>query len=157
VTADIVGTSGDPWNPDQYAKFAREREQPFHDLLAMVRPAPDMRVVDLGCGTGRLTRMLHERLHARETIGVDRSARMLDVAREVGGAPGLRFENASIEDFAFDEGSCDLVFSNAALHWVDDHDSLFARLASALAPGGQLAVKNRFDRPRTAGSGASRS
>ena len=53
----------DTWNPTQYEKFRGEREQPFFDLLAMVRPTPDMRVVDLGCGTGKLTRLLHARLH----------------------------------------------------------------------------------------------
>ena len=55
----------DTWNPAQYDKFQREREQPFYDLLAMIRPAPGMRVVDLGCGTGKLTRQLHARLAAR--------------------------------------------------------------------------------------------
>ena len=45
----------DTWDPAQYDKFQREREQPFFDLLAMVRPAPAMQVVDLGCGTGKLT------------------------------------------------------------------------------------------------------
>jgi trans-aconitate 2-methyltransferase len=49
----------DTWNPVQYDKFQREREQPFYDLLAMIRPSPGMRVVDLGCGTGKLTRQLH--------------------------------------------------------------------------------------------------
>ena len=45
----------DTWEPRQYDRFQREREQPFNDLLAMVRPADGMRVVDLGCGTGKLT------------------------------------------------------------------------------------------------------
>ena len=47
----------DSWDPRQYDKFQREREQPFYDLLGLVRPAPRMRVVDLGCGTGKLTRV----------------------------------------------------------------------------------------------------
>ncbi|MYC01787.1 MAG: methyltransferase, partial [Chloroflexi bacterium] len=62
-------TSGrDEWQPDQYARFKAEREQPFYDLLDMVEPVPGGRVVDLGCGTGVLTRVLHERMQAAETI-----------------------------------------------------------------------------------------
>jgi len=131
----------DPWNPDQYGKFAREREQPFYDLLAMVRPAADMRVVDLGCGTGKLTRELHDQLKARETVGIDRSKRMLAKAGDNGLPPGLRFQVGDIESFPSGASNYDLVFSNAALHWVEDHQALFARLAAALAPHGQLAVQ----------------
>lgn len=135
--------SVDTWNPAQYEKFLRERERPFFDLMAMVRPAPDLRVVDLGCGTGRQTRMLHEHLHARETIGIDRSPKMLEPMRSAGLPAGLRFEVGTIEDFpASHSGSIfDVVFSNAALHWVDNHQALIPRLASALRSGGQLAFQ----------------
>ncbi len=130
----------DPWNPDQYARFEREREQPFDDLLALIQPAPRLRVVDLGCGTGNLTRRLHHALDARETLGIDRSERMLDVARRPPLAPGLRFEQRTIESFHAD-GVWDLVFSNAALHWIEDHQRLIPRLLNAVAPGGQLAFQ----------------
>src|SRR5436853_4196900 len=89
----------DTWNPAQYDKFQREREQPFFDLLALVQPAPGMRVVDLGCGTGKLTRELHVRLGARETIGIDRSARMLESARGSRAPSGLSVRTGTIEDF----------------------------------------------------------
>jgi trans-aconitate 2-methyltransferase len=131
----------DTWNPQQYDKFQREREQPFFDLLDLVQPAASMRVVDLGCGTGRLTRLLHARVGARETIGVDRSAKMLDTQREEPALPGLRFEVGTIESFPGNRGPFDLIFSNAAFHWVEDHDALIARLAGALAPDGQLAFQ----------------
>jgi trans-aconitate 2-methyltransferase len=131
----------DTWSPTQYEKFRREREQPFHDLLAMVRPAPDMRVVDLGCGTGRQTRMVHVQLHARETIGLDRSPQMLDAQRGEPALDGLTFETDVIEKFPGDRGRFDLIFSNAALHWVPDHPVLIARFAEALNPGGQLAFQ----------------
>src|SRR4051812_19061807 len=70
----------DAWNPQQYDRFRDERAQPFFDLLAMVRRGDDAhpRVVDLGCGTGELTRELHRTLAARETIGVDSSNAMLE-------------------------------------------------------------------------------
>jgi trans-aconitate 2-methyltransferase len=131
----------DTWNPTQYEKFQREREQPFFDLMTLVRPARGMRVVDLGCGTGKLTRLLHERLHARETIGLDRSSRMLESQRAEELPPGLRFEVSTVESFPGDRGAFDLIFSNAALHWVEHHEALLARLVAALAPGGQLAFQ----------------
>ncbi len=131
----------DTWDPRQYEKFQREREQPFYDLLGMVQPAPSMRVVDLGCGTGKQTRVLHERLHARETIGLDQSANMLQAQSNVTLPDGLRFEVGRIEDFPGAETPFDLVFSNAALHWVDNHEPLLRRLTRALAPDGQLAFQ----------------
>src|SRR5947209_10568118 len=124
------------WSPDQYEHFRSERAQPFWDLAALVERRPRMRVVDLGCGTGELTRGLHEQLGAAETLGVDNSNEMLAKAPSTA---GLRFENAEIESFA--GSNLDLVFSNAALHWLPDHERLFARLTSMLAPGGQLAVQ----------------
>ncbi len=103
----------DSWDPAQYAKILAEREQPFYDLLEMIQRAPGMRIVDLGCGMGRLTTMLHDRLRAEQTIGIDRSARMLDAAQ---GRDGLRFESGTIESFD-SSAEYDLVFSNAALHF----------------------------------------
>jgi trans-aconitate 2-methyltransferase len=139
----------DTWNPTQYDKFQREREQPFFDLLSFVQPEPGMRVVDLGCGTGKLTRTLHERLGARETIGLDRSARMLEKIRGADLPAGLTFDTDTIEEFPAARGPFDLVFSNAAFHWVEHHDALLARLAGALAPNGQLAfqVPAQHDHP----------
>jgi trans-aconitate 2-methyltransferase len=133
--------STDTWNAAQYNCFQREREQPFVDLMALIDVRPDMRVVDLGCGTGRLTRQLHEHLRARETIGIDRSANMLEQQRAVALPRGLRFDVGTIESFPGSYGAFDLVFSNAALHWLTDHESLLARLTGALNPSGQLAFQ----------------
>ncbi len=133
----------DTWDPRQYDKFQREREQPFFDLLALVRPKPTMRVVDLGCGTGKLTGTLHERLQAWETTGIDRSERMLAGAASQPSNHGLRFEVGTIESWVTERSSkrFDLIFSNAALQWVDDHEALIERLAAMLAPAGQLAFQ----------------
>jgi trans-aconitate 2-methyltransferase len=129
----------DAWNPEQYARFRQERSQPFFDLLALVQPRPGMRVVDLGCGTGELTQHLHRRLGARQTIGIDRSEAMLAQSAAFAGN-GLSFERADIREFRSAE-PFDLIFSNAALQWVDGHESLLARLTGYLAEGGQLAVQ----------------
>src|SRR5205823_10493243 len=137
----------DFWDPAQYGRFHDERARPFLDLLALVRPRPGMRVVDLGCGTGELTARLHHELAAGETLGIDNSEAMLARARPLAEG-GLRFEAGDIAAFAA-RAAYDLVFSNAALHWVDDHAALFARLTAALRPGGQLAVQMpaNFDHP----------
>jgi trans-aconitate 2-methyltransferase len=133
----------DTWDPAQYNRFQREREQPFFDLLALVRTRTGMRVADLGCGTGTLTRVLHEQLGARETIGVDRSDSMLAKALVNVQPDGLSFRIGTIESFVGETSSpgWDLIFSNAALHWVEEHETLIPRLAAALAPSGQLAFQ----------------
>jgi trans-aconitate 2-methyltransferase len=129
----------DTWNPVQYGQFRAERDRPFFDLLDLVRPRPAMRLIDLGCGTGELTRQMHQRLGARETIGLDSSAAML--ARAAAFAePGLLFQQGDLRDHE-PSAPYDLVFSNAALQWVPDHARLFERLAGWLADGGQLAVQ----------------
>jgi trans-aconitate 2-methyltransferase len=131
--------STDTWDPTQYERFSDERSAPFFDLLALVEPCPGGRVVDLGCGTGELTRTMHERTGASATLGIDSSEAMLARAKSHAGH-GLSFELEDIGDWVA-AGPLDLVFSNAALHWVDDHRDLFARLTAALRPGGQLAVQ----------------
>jgi trans-aconitate 2-methyltransferase len=131
----------DTWDPSQYERFRDERSLPFFDLLALVRGRPGLRVVDLGCGTGELTRRLHEHLYARETLGIDSSDAMLAKAQAHAGG-GLSFEKRSIDAFADAPGDpWDVVFSNAALHWVSAHDELVAKLTRALAPGGQIAIQ----------------
>ncbi|MBI5948682.1 MAG: methyltransferase domain-containing protein [Chloroflexi bacterium] len=131
--------SSSPWNPDQYHKFRNERSQPFFDLLALVQPIPGGRAVDLGCGTGELTKLLHEHTGARSTTGVDNSETMLERTAGFAGK-GLRFKLGTILRFA-PRSPLDLVFSNAALQWVPDHERLFDRLAAGLGEGGQLAVQ----------------
>jgi trans-aconitate 2-methyltransferase len=129
----------DTWNPNQYERFRDERSQPFFDLLALVQPRPGMRVVDLGCGTGELTVEVHRRLQASETLGVDSSAAMLAKSAAFAGN-GVRFERGDIGGFTAPR-PLDLVFSNAALHWLPDHPALLQRLTRAVAADGQLAVQ----------------
>ena len=127
------------WSPEQYARFAAERKQPFLDLAALVERQPNMRIVDLGCGTGELTRELHDSLAAAETLGIDSSETMLLKAGHFGG-DALHFAQHDVEAFVTDR-PYDLVFSNAALHWVPEHERLLTRLTSFLTPHGQLAVQ----------------
>lgn len=131
------------WSAEQYRRFQEERSQPAYDLMDLISHRSSMRIVDLGCGTGDHTRTLHERFRSSETIGIDSSPDMLSKAPR---AVGLKFYRAGIEEFGGDS-EFDLVFSNAALHWVGGHRELFARFRRALRPGGQLAVQI----PRNAG------
>ncbi len=128
-----------PWNPAQYERFRDQRSQPFFDLLSMVEPCPGGRVIDLGCGTGELTRALHAATGAEETLGIDNSETMLAKSAAFK-EKGLRFEPGDIADMG-EHGQFDVVFSNAALQWVAGHETLFAELVEMVRPGGQLAIQ----------------
>jgi trans-aconitate 2-methyltransferase len=134
------------WEPDRYLQFADERLRPAQDLLARVPLAAPARVADLGCGPGNVTALLAQRWPRAELIGIDASTAMLDRARRA--LPEARFEQADIRHWTPAKAP-DLIFSNAALHWLDDHPALFPRLLSLLAPGGVLAVQmpGNFDAP----------
>lgn len=127
----------DAWDPDRYHRFREERARPFFDLLDLADSAGARRVLDLGCGSGELTRELQERLGAELVLGIDRSPAML--ARAVA-RPGLAFARGDIARPPV-RGRFELVFSNAALQWVDDHPRLLARLRDLVAPAGRLAVQ----------------
>ncbi len=127
------------WDPDLYARFAEERAKPFHDLMSMVQVSPDMTVLDLGCGTGRMTRVLHDTLGAKHTLGVDTSGQMLSRSTEYV-TKDLSFEQADMGQIQI-RPRRDLVFSNAAIHWLPDHEELIAHLSTSVADGGQIAIQ----------------
>lgn len=134
-----MSETADGWNPEQYNRFRAERQQPFRDLMALIEARPGMRMIDLGCGTGELTRLLHDRLAGADSTGIDGSAAMLAESAAFA-APRLRFVAGDIAGVVA-EHPYDLVVSNAALQWLPDHAALFARLRAMLAAGGQLAVQ----------------
>ena len=105
----------DAWNPKQYEKFKNERSQPFFDLLELLEQSESPRIVDLGCGTGELTKVLHERFPSATTTGIDSSPEMLQKASTCAKA-NLNFELADIEKWSA-PGSFDIILSNAALQW----------------------------------------
>jgi trans-aconitate 2-methyltransferase len=129
-----------PWNPEVYNQFKEERYAPFYDLCAMVQPKPGLMVIDLGCGTGELTGKLAAMLPGCMVTGIDSSAQMLQQAGKYTNEH-IVFKQQAIEDAVQDGTHWDIVFSNAALHWVDGHNALFAALVKMLRPGGQLAVQ----------------
>lgn len=128
------------WDVAQYETFRDERARPFVDLLARVPGARVRSAIDLGCGTGELTRGLLERWPDARIVGVDSSDEMLAAAAPRAVVGRLRFVRGDARSYVPDEPP-DLIVSNAVLHWVPDHGPLLARLIAMLAPGGTLAVQ----------------
>lgn len=126
------------WDPRQYLRYGGERLQPALDLLRRIDLEAPGRIVDLGCGPGNVTSLLKERWPEARLLGLDSSPEMLEKARTL--APGIEWRQADIAaaDLA---PPPDLLYSNAALHLLDDHAGLFPRLAASLAPQGVLAVQ----------------
>lgn len=128
----------DAWNPKQYERFAAERSQPFYDLMSLLEPVQAPDVVDIGCGTGKLTAELHAHLGASQTLGVDSSVSML--AEAPVGVDGLSFDVRDGTAFEHHR-EFDVVFSNAALQWMPKHHDVICRWGEALKPGGQIAIQ----------------
>ncbi len=126
-----------PWNPDLYHKFQTERAAPFYDLLALVDVRPNLKVIDLGCGSGELTRQLADKLPNSHVTGLDSSPQMLDKAASFV-RPGLVFQQGDQSTLT---GEWDLIFSNASLQWSENHAELIPYIFEKLGPGGQLAVQ----------------
>jgi len=125
------------WHPDQYLKFSEERTRPCRDLAARIEMADPRRVIDLGCGPGNSTEVLAERWPGAELTGLDSSADMIAKARAA--HPGWPWLTGEIAEWAAASADAyDVVFSNAALQWVPDHDAVFPRL---LQRAGVLAVQ----------------
>ena len=143
------------WDPGQYLKFAGPRERPAVDLLSRVPIGNPGRVYDLGCGSGNTTRLLQRRWPRARITGVDSSREMLAAARAESADSKVRYPLEYIEgDLAIwiPGDPVDVFYSNAALHWIGGHESLFPKLMRSLMPHGVLAVQmpTGQDQPRLA-------
>jgi trans-aconitate 2-methyltransferase len=127
------------WNPDQYRRFAAERAQPFHDLLALIEPDSIHRAVDLGCGPGELTALAATQLSVDKMAGIDNSPAMVDKTAEHASS-SVTFEFGDIAGWT-SEADHDLVLAAASLQWVPNHREVIARWTAALRPGGQIAIQ----------------
>ncbi|SFB78023.1 trans-aconitate 2-methyltransferase [Polaromonas sp. OV174] len=129
------------WNPALYRRYEDERTRPAQELLARIPLTEAARVVDLGCGPGNSTELLVKRFPKAQALGTDNSEAMLLSARER--LPQARFELSDIATWAppsTDEAP-NLIYANASLQWVPDHEKLIPCLFDALVPGGVLAVQ----------------
>ena len=134
------------WNPEQYTLFSDHRLRPALDLLAQVPINPPSIIYDLGCGTGNVTSIISHHWNDAVIVGIDSSEEMLEKARR--DHPSIEWKHGDISHFN-PTSKGNLIFSNAALHWLDDHETLFPMLLSNLRPGGVLAVQmpNNFNAP----------
>lgn len=126
------------WDPEAYLAFSGARTRPAADLIARITQNAPAQIVDLGCGAGNITRLLADRWPRGRVTGIDSSAAMLAKARA--GDESIRWVQEDIAAWA-PEHRVDLILSNAALHWLDAHDTLFPRLMRCLNAGGELAVQ----------------
>jgi trans-aconitate 2-methyltransferase len=134
-----MGGEAVDWDAATYHRVADNQEEWGAEVLDRLELAGDETVLDAGCGSGRVTRLLLERLPEGRVIGVDASPSMIEEARsnlaEFGDRVELRAEDLTELELA---EPVDAAFSNATFHWISDHDRLFSRLAAALRPGGAL-------------------
>jgi trans-aconitate 2-methyltransferase len=137
-----VSRVGRSWDADVYHRVSGPQAAWAEAVLDRLELAGDEVVLDAGCGSGRVTRLLLERLPRGRVIAVDSSAEMVARAREeLAGAPA-DVRHADLAALRLHPGEhVDAIFSNAVLHWVDDHDAVFARFADALRPGGRMSVQ----------------
>jgi trans-aconitate 2-methyltransferase len=128
------------WNATAYHRVSGPQTEWGRRVLSRLRVRGDERVIDAGCGTGRLTGELMGMLPNGQLIAIDRSWNMLLTARanlrpEFG--TRVRYAQVELPRLPF-SGWADLVFSTATFHWIHDHDALFANVLRALRPGGRL-------------------
>jgi trans-aconitate 2-methyltransferase len=127
------------WDGAIYDRISGTMEALGRDVLERLELAGDELVLDAGCGSGRITEALVERLPQGRAIAVDQSASMVDAARErLGQRADVRV--VDLLELSLEE-PVDAILSTATFHWIADHDLLFRRLRAALRPGGQLVAQ----------------
>ncbi len=134
------------WNASVYHRVSNPHVGWGAAIIESLDLRGDEVVADVGCGTGRVTAQLLERLPAGRVVAIDRSANMLDEARNhlEPRFPGqVRFVKADLLTVTPDAigGPVDLVFSTATFHWIRDHDTLFANLIQLVRPGGKVVAQ----------------
>ena len=129
------------WNAAAYEGLSSPQTRWGAEFLGRLELVGDEDAIDAGCGTGKVTGLLLERLPRGTVLAVDGSRAMVEAAAErFAGEPRVRVEHQDLLELEVEE-PVDLVFSTATFHWVEDHDRLFGRLAVALKSGGRLAAQ----------------
>ena len=129
------------WDVATYDRLAAPMTAWGRAVVDRLELRVDERVLDAGCGTGRITAMLRERLPEGEIVALDGSASMIEVARDRLGDDGVTYLVADLQRPLPIDPPVDAVLSTATFHWIPDHDALFANLAAVMRPGAQLAAQ----------------
>lgn len=134
------------WNPDLYRQFEAERTRPAAELLSRVPRRNVSYATDLGCGPGNSTELLFQTWPEAHITGLDSSQAMLEQALKR--LPDCHFTQADIRHWQAPVPQ-DLIYANASLQWLDDHQQLFPHLVTQLASGGALAIQmpDNLDQP----------
>jgi trans-aconitate 2-methyltransferase len=131
------------WDARTYDRVAEPQTRWGRAVLERLPLIGDERVLDAGCGSGRVTELLVERLPRGQVVALDASAAMIETARERLAPFGERIEFV-VADLGLPlplAEPVDAILSTATFHWVPDHDALFANLATVLRPGGLLVAQ----------------
>jgi trans-aconitate 2-methyltransferase len=126
------------WDPQQYLRFEHERTQPSIDLVARIPSEDPKTIIDIGCGPGNSTQILRKRWPRADIVGLDKSEKMIERART--DYPGQAWMTADASMLETDR-QYDIVFSNAAIHWIPDHHLLIPRLFQLVKHNGFLAIQ----------------
>lgn len=129
------------WDSNQYMKFGNERTRPSAELAAQIKLAAPKTVIDLGCGPGNSTENLLNRFPEADILGVDSSDDMLESAREKYKGTSLHFEQMNISPDMTVDKCYDVVFSNACLQWIPDHERLIPKVFDMVNDGGVMAIQ----------------
>jgi trans-aconitate 2-methyltransferase len=130
------------WDGASYDRISGPMEALGREVLGRLRLRGDETVLDAGCGSGRVTEALLERLPDGRVIALDSSASMIAAARKRLGEQDGRLELREGDLLELELGTpVDAILSTATFHWIRDHEALFARLRAALRPGGQLVAQ----------------
>ena len=127
------------WDAAPYDRVSEPQVEWGREVLERLPLRGDETVLDAGCGTGRVTRLLQERLPRGRIVAVDASPSMVDRARDAL-RPGTRLVVADLAELDLDE-QVDAVFSSAVFHWIPDHAALFASLHRVMRPGARLVAQ----------------
>lgn len=130
------------WNPEDYLCHSGAQEKWARELIPKMGLRGDERLLDIGCGDGRVTAEIARFLTEGTVLGIDSSPEMIEFAKNtfMDGFKNLAFHCIDVRDMRFTR-EFDVVFSNAALHWVKEHGPMLKRIRQALRPSGRLVLQ----------------